>query len=90
MTECITPTVDGLTEQHICPDCGKKYTVFAMFAINQGKCTECRQKDEQKQYCPYCNWEISPLNMCGCGGHCISKEDFEIWKARKSHEGEKQ
>ena len=48
MAECITPTVDGLTEQHICPDCGKKYTVFAMFSINQGKCIECRDK-EQKQ-----------------------------------------
>jgi len=39
-----------------------------------------------KQYCGYCGYEKSPINLCCCGGRCITDEDLEKLKRRNEIE----
>lgn len=79
----VTETMSGpLSEVHTC-ECGNEYKVFAMFAIDQGKCSECTAKVFLKE---------NPTIVCAdCGktfkrelkdyregiGSCVAHKDME-------------
>ena len=42
---------------------------------------------EIKAYCLYCQQEKSPINLCCCGGRCITDEDLKLLNERRKKQG---